>query len=419
MRKLAQLLVIVLFTNALIACGTPASVPDINLLKPGDRVGEMVLTAREVENAESSIFSYCEPIIGESEPSPIIRECNVPRLPNLLIGYGEFAGTQDELDLIWQSKTWELYVDGQGVDLPAFGTFDLDWGTRFRVWKVMLENPTPGSHRLRYISRTINDAKEPLDVTWIIHVDEQSAFAIPSSAPDVITYPALSSTINTGQHPYSSEKANLNFLLYIPLDYGKDPQQEWPLILFLHGANLAGNDLNKLRQGELSGILGYAVDFPYIVVSPQLLGEGEQEVWWQDGVVDSLLTLLDEIQERYSVDPKRIYLTGSSLGGGATWTIGLRYPEKFAALIPVMGFYGFPFEVPADICKLKDVPIWAFHGTNDEFVPLDAEKGLVEALRACGGNVKFTVYEGAGHDIDIRAYLNPALYIWLSSQSLK
>ena len=57
-----------------------------------------------------------------------------------------------------------------------------------------------------------------------------------------------------------------------------------------------------------------------------------------------------------------------------------------------MGYYGWPFTVPENICDLKDVPVWAFHGAKDEVMPLEAEQMLVDALKACGGNVQFTVF---------------------------
>ncbi len=359
----------------------------------------MTLSARPAESIEYSIFNYCDPFLAETDDPVVLKECQVPRLAYLVIGYGESAGTFDELNTNWESKTWELYVDGYRVDLSAFGTFDLDLGDKIRAWKVTLENIPPGLHRLRYIIKSSDSGTEPDDVTWEFTVADQEVVDLATPTPEPEHYPVLTSTINTGQHGYTSEKAQINFLLYLPLDYGKDPWQKWPLILFLHGSGLTGDDLNKLKIGELSGMLEYGDDFPAIVISPQLSGEGERQAWFQDEPTNALFTLLDEVQATYSVNSKRIYLTGSSLGGGGVWTIGLRYPDKFAALVPVMGFHGYPFNVPDNICDLKDVPIWAFHGINDDFVPLEAKSGLVDALRECGGDVKFTVYDDAGHDI--------------------
>ena len=130
-------------------------------------------------------------------------------------------------------------------------------------------------------------------------------------------YPIFSSQVATGQHPYTSEKAQLDFLLYLPKDYGKDPQQEWPLIVYLHGAPLRGSTLELLRRESLPRRLEKENDFPFIVVSP--LGDGEYEFWAKDEMINPLFTLLEEIQTVYSVDNKRIYLTGNDMGGNGVW----------------------------------------------------------------------------------------------------
>jgi predicted peptidase len=196
-----------------------------------------------------------------------------------------------------------------------------------------------------------------------------------------------------------------------------DIQQKWPLILYLHGAGERGHNLDQLKTVGLPKKLEGQTDFPFIVLSPQ--GNGEHEFWAKDEMVQSLLMLLDEVQGLYSINNKRIYLSGVSAGGNGTWEIGLRYHDRFAALVPVAGYYAFPFAVPSNICDLKETPVWAFHGAKDELVPLSAEQQLVDALRACGGNVQFTVYPDVGHDIANDTYTNSDLYTWMLSQTLK
>jgi predicted peptidase len=161
-------------------------------------------------------------------------------------------------------------------------------------------------------------------------------------------------------------------------------------------------------------------DFPFIIVSPQgTLEFTEYEIWATDEIISALMALLDEIQTSIAVDTNRVYLTGDSAGGNGTWVIGLEHPDRFAALVPVMGYYGWPFSVPENICDLKDVPVWAFHGANDDVVPLDAEQMLVDALEACGGDVQFTVYPDNAHDVDHQQVYTEELYGWLLEQSLK
>jgi predicted peptidase len=129
------------------------------------------------------------------------------------------------------------------------------------------------------------------------------------------------------------------------------------------------------------------------------------------------MTVLDEVKAELSVDPNRIYLTGGSGGSNGVWVISLQYPDRFAALVPFMGYYGWPFTVPEDICDIKDIPVWAFHGDADEVIPLDAEQRIVDALKACGGDVRFTIFPGIGHDMDYTLVYNSDLYAWLLSHT--
>jgi predicted peptidase len=202
-------------------------------------------------------------------------------------------------------------------------------------------------------------------------------------------YPAFPATAMIGQHPFTSEKARLDFLLYLPVNYGKDTQQKWPLIAYLHGAHLRGTTLELLMKEPLPQYVEKMVDFPFIVVSP--LGDGGYEFWAKDQMIDPLFTLLEEIQSVYSIDSERIYLTGSDMGGNGVWAIGLHRPEYFAALAPIAGYASYPFEVPDNICNLKEVPVWAFHGERDQYVPAEVEQGLVDALNACGGDAQITL----------------------------
>jgi predicted peptidase len=126
-----------------------------------------------------------------------------------------------------------------------------------------------------------------------------------------------------------------------------------------------------------------------------------------------LKSLLDEIELKYNVDKNRIYLTGLSMGGIATWSLAIENPERFAAIIPISA-RGYS----QDVCVLKNVPVWAFHGAKDDIIPLKDGEKMVNTLKECGGNVKFTVYSEAGHDAWTVTYNNPELYDWFLSQSL-
>ena len=85
----------------------------------------------------------------------------------------------------------------------------------------------------------------------------------------------------------------------------------------------------------------------------------------------------------------------------------MTYPKLFAAIAPICGG-----GLPEFASELKDVPVWAFHGAEDDAVKLEAGQRMVDALLACGGNVRFTVYPGVGHDSWTQTYDNPELYEW-------
>ena len=194
------------------------------------------------------------------------------------------------------------------------------------------------------------------------------------------------------------------YLLFLPAGYG-EKEQKWPLILFLHGAGERGDDLEKVKVHGPPKIAEKKKDFPFIVVSPQC----PEEKWWPNEI-DMLTNLLDDIVGRYEVDEERIYLTGLSMGGYGAWRLATEEPERFAAMAPICGG-----GIPALAEKLKDVPVWAFHGAKDEVVPLKESEDMVNALKACGGQVKLTVYPEAGHDSWTETYNNDELYKWFLS----
>jgi len=193
-------------------------------------------------------------------------------------------------------------------------------------------------------------------------------------------------------------KMELGYLLFLPKDYEK--KKSWPLILFLHGAGESGNDLDKVKLHGPPKIVETKKDFPFIVVSPQ-----SRRFGWNP---DALLGLLDHVVSKHRVDPERIYLTGLSMGGFGTWSLAARAPDRFATIVPICGGGN-----PDDAEKLKNLPIWVFHGAKDPVVPLARSERMVEAIKAAGGNVKFTVYPEANHDSWTETYDNPKLYEWL------
>ncbi len=199
-----------------------------------------------------------------------------------------------------------------------------------------------------------------------------------------------------------SASSGLNYLLYLPTDYKKNENKNWPLILYLHGIGERGSKLSQLVKHGIPKIVEEREDLPFITVSPQCRNDS---FWFEQ--YNALKVTLDEVISTYSVDDGRIYLTGNSMGGYGTWGLAIAYPELFAAIAPICGG-----GIPEDVCVLKDVPVWAFHGEMDDRVELKEGQKMVDALEKCGGNVKFTVYDGVGHDSWTRTYEDPALYRW-------
>ena len=195
----------------------------------------------------------------------------------------------------------------------------------------------------------------------------------------------------------------LDYLIYLPPGY--DDNAVHPMILYLHGGGETGSDLEKLKKNGIPYNLENDNHLPFVVVSPQCPADSH---WTLQ--VEALNTLLDDVIKRYRIDEDRIYLTGMSLGGAGTWMLAGVYPERFAAIAPLCSRI-----VPLPLSRLKNMPIWAFHGEIDEFIPVDEAQRIVDALKAMGGNVKLTVYPGVGHDLWIQTYSNPELYEWFLS----
>jgi len=199
----------------------------------------------------------------------------------------------------------------------------------------------------------------------------------------------------------SSQK--VPYLLYLPEGYSKDSIAKFPLILFLHGIGESGNDLQNLIKQSLPKAIEEGLKIPFIVASPQC----KTFHWWN---TKSLKQFLDEIIKETNPDTTRIYLTGNSMGGYATWALAIKYPEMFAAIAPVCGGGN-----PREVYKIKNMPTWAFHGAKDFIVPLSKGRRMVKALREAGGNVKFTIYPDKGHQCWKIVYHTPELYDWLLS----
>ena len=188
---------------------------------------------------------------------------------------------------------------------------------------------------------------------------------------------------------------------YLPADYGKDPARRWPLVVFLHGAGERGTELNKVLKYGPPRLVTEGRTYDFILIAPQC----PPAYGWR---IDDLELLLADVLATRAVDPARLYLTGVSMGGVATWEWLIRRPELFAAAVPVCG------AGDAGLARrARPTPVWAFHGALDEIIPLGCSEEMVAAFKAAGGEALLTVYPDVGHDSWEPAYDDPKLYEWL------
>lgn len=191
--------------------------------------------------------------------------------------------------------------------------------------------------------------------------------------------------------------------LTLPPDYLAGARA-WPLVVFLHGSGERGTELERVKAHGPPKLAERGANYPFILVSPQL-DEGRR---WDAVPLHALLLAL---QARLRIDPERVCATGLSLGGHGVWDWATAYPRDLAAIAPVCGF-----GEPEDVCRMRQVPVRAYHGANDSVVPLARQQECVDALRACGGTAELTVFPGVGHDAWNPAYDDPALVPWLMAQ---
>lgn len=196
-------------------------------------------------------------------------------------------------------------------------------------------------------------------------------------------------------------KVTVRYLLFVPKNY--DEQKAWPLMLFLHGAGERGEDLELVKKWGPPLLVPDKQDFPFVLVSPQC----PKDRFWN---VDELARLVEHIAGTLKIDKSRMYATGLSMGGYGSWGLLAKYPKLFAAAVPVCGGGD-----PESAEKMKDIPIWAFHGDKDDVVPLEQTTRMIDAIIKAGGKPKLTVYPGVGHNSWSATYDDPEVYKWLLS----
>ncbi len=202
----------------------------------------------------------------------------------------------------------------------------------------------------------------------------------------------------------------IHYLVNYPEGY-EQGDEDWPLVLFLHGGGESGNDLELVKKNGIPRHLVEGKKFPFITLVPQ---NKYPRGFWD---LTALGHLLDYFEVNNRVDSDRLYLTGLSRGGLGAWMLAMQHPQRFAALVPVCG------AVPAsyDIWIPDNLPIWVHHGADDDLIHPSESINMVENLRQKGltPTPKLTVYEGVGHGAWVPAYADDRLYEWLLAQRRK
>lgn len=201
--------------------------------------------------------------------------------------------------------------------------------------------------------------------------------------------------------------------------------ETYPLVLFLHGAGERGDDNEKQLIHVVQELAKSPMreQHPCFVVAPQCPADNRWvEVDWSEDEhempvqtsrpLKATLELLEELQQEFPIDPKRIYICGLSMGGFGTWDAIQRHPKKFAAAIPICGGGD-----PAHADKIDQIPIWVFHGDEDGAVKVKRSRTMVDALRQQGSDVIYTEYPGVGHNCWAQTAENRLVWDWLFAQS--
>jgi predicted esterase len=197
------------------------------------------------------------------------------------------------------------------------------------------------------------------------------------------------------------------YLLYLPEGYQEHPEKTWPLIFFLHGYGDRGDNIFLLAKASPFMFIRDKGPLPFIIAAP-LLNAFEGYSSFPDAYMDGVLA---EIQTDYRVDAKRIYVTGLSMGGEATYRFAVHQPQTFAAIAPLSAYVDSGTYAMME--RIKDLPVWAIHGADDTVIPLFKAQQPVDALKEAGGNPRFTVLAGHDHDVWTDTYSDPTFYDWL------
>jgi predicted peptidase len=217
--------------------------------------------------------------------------------------------------------------------------------------------------------------------------------------------------------------------LYIPPEASQPGPR--PLILFMHGAGESGTNNTLQVNGNIDNLLAEAKRRGAFLYAPQTYNG-----WGNATTNGRVMQMVDAALAQYNVDPRKLYVTGLSMGGGGTWNMLDDYGDRFAAGVPICGVAPV---APFSAAGMLDEPIWAFHARNDGTVGVGTSRSVFNGLLAAGGepaptylpgstlvdshfasslhDIQYTEYYTGGHGIWGRVYNTPAMYDWMFSRT--
>ena len=211
--------------------------------------------------------------------------------------------------------------------------------------------------------------------------------------------------------------ASYDYQLYIPAKLRG--QSKLPVIVFLHGIGQRGEGGFVPAQGGANAMMrSYLEQIPAIVLLPQC----PRGRYWHDAETERMvMESLRQTVSEFGADEGRLYLTGVSMGGFGAWHMAAKHPGKFAALVPICG--GSTLMAADRFTPLArgvgKTPVWVFHGADDRIVPVSESRGMVAALKAAGGDVRYNEYAGVGHNVWLNVLAEPELLPWILAQRLR
>ena len=229
---------------------------------------------------------------------------------------------------------------------------------------------------------------------------------------------------------YSSGGYSMPYRVYLPANYSSS--HAYPLVLFLHGSGERGSDDQAQVNTHIDGLINETYgNYPAILVAPQL--PAGNTYWYSGNSYDLTLGILGQVEQNYSVNTNRLYLTGLSLGGFGTTQYAGDFPAMFAAIVPMSGANSIP---PSAGQPISRVPTWLFQGSSDTTVSPDYARNYFLNVTgnssinfnasyygyptAVSGSTRYTELPGWGHDIWEQIYGNSdtAMYDWMFAQHL-